>query len=164
MNKQNSQTGHKRNKFSASEDYRLKQLVKTYGQNNWGLVAKLMDHRTARQCRDRYKYFLSPDVNRNPWSIEEEMKLDLLVQMYGKQWSKLVYYFPKRTDINLKCHYTMLERRKQKMLLLKNGFISKNETSKEEKDESEETINKTEPLLFKLKEDDLCDFFDAFQF
>ena len=153
-----------RNKFSLSEDCRLKQLVKIYGENEWAKVAQMMENRNARQCRDRYKYFLSPNVNRNPWTIEEEMKLDILVQMYGKKWSKLASYFPKRTDINLKCHYTMIERRKQKMILKNNGLLSTKEPIKETKIENTPILNKTEPILFNLQEEDLGDFFEAFDF
>ena len=164
MNNSQAQSMKHRKKFSLNEDCKLKQLVKIYGENDWAQIAAMMNNRNARQCRDRYKYFLAPDINKNPWSLEEEMKLDVLVQMYGKKWSKLTSYFPKRTDINLKCHYTMLERRKQKMILKNNGLLATKEPIKETKIENSPILNRTEPLIFTLQEEDLGDFFEAFDF
>ena len=109
---------HTRKQFSVSEDHRLKELVKVYGEDNWATISRMMGQRNARQCRDRYKNYLSPNINIGPWTVDEDMKLDSLVQLYGKKWSKLVQYFPRRTEINLKCHYSMIERRKRKTLLI----------------------------------------------
>ena len=109
---------HKRSQFSKHEDHKLRELVQLYGENNWCIIAKNMDHRNPRQCRDRYKNYLAPSVNCSPWSYEEEMKLDMLVNYFGKKWSILCKFFVGRTEINCKCHYSMIERRKKKAMSL----------------------------------------------
>ena len=107
-------SAHKRNQFSKNEDKNLKELVSVFGENNWSVVAKHMDQRNPRQCRDRYKNYLSPRINCSPWTFDEELKLDMLVNYFGKKWSIISKFFPGRTEINVKCHYSMIERRKKK--------------------------------------------------
>ena len=106
----------KRNQFTQLEDIKLRSLVNTFGEKNWETVSQHMQNRTARQCRDRYKYYLAPFINSEPWTYEEELKLDVLVSVFGKKWCIIRRYFQGRTEISLRCHYSMLERRRQKSI------------------------------------------------
>ena len=105
----------KRNQFTQLEDMKLKSLVNTFGEKNWETISQHMQNRTARQCRDRYKYYLAPFINSEPWTYEEELKLEVLVSVFGKKWCIIRRYFNGRTEINLRCHYSLLERRKEKV-------------------------------------------------
>jgi hypothetical protein len=42
-----------RHKFSVDEDDRLWQLVCTYGEKNWYIIAAEMQNRLPRQCKER---------------------------------------------------------------------------------------------------------------
>ena len=55
-----------RHKFTKAEDDLLKQLVLKYGETNWMAVAAQMKTRTPRQCRERYKNYLSDKI-KNSW-------------------------------------------------------------------------------------------------
>jgi hypothetical protein len=44
-------------KWTEEEDINLKDLVDTYGDNNWDVIAALVSGRTKRQCRDRWHEF-----------------------------------------------------------------------------------------------------------
>ena len=154
-----------RKKFSIAEDNKLKKLVDVFGVGNWTKISKMMGHRNARQCRDRYNNYLSPNLNMSPWTFEEEMKLDYLVQMYGRKWSMISKFFYNRTEINLKCHYSMIERRKQKMQNKKNG-VSFMQNIEQPNLDIEEVSGDVEEQhdIFKITDNDLDEFFTAFDF
>ena len=102
-----------RQKFKPEEDKLLTRLVKRY-HHDWVKIAKQMN-RTQRQCRERWKYFLSPRINKEPFTQEEDTKLKKLVQKYGTNWKKIrKHLHTHRTLIQIKNRYKhFFERRKQ---------------------------------------------------
>jgi hypothetical protein len=59
--------------FSHQEDTLLRELVSQYGDNSWENVAQNMPGRKARQCRERWKHYLSAS-NYTPWTpIEDQI-------------------------------------------------------------------------------------------
>lgn len=105
---------HPRMPFTSQEDELLSKLVKTYGTNNWQSISTQIPGRNARQCRDRWLNYLSPDVVNGPWTAEEE---ELLVEKYkefGPSWKQIATFFPTRTDINIKSRWNLRERRIKK--------------------------------------------------
>ena len=101
-NSQFDKKGGTRQKFIQDEDEKLRELVKQYGVTDWKAIAGLMPNRTPRQCRERWKNYLSPDVTNTPWTEEEDKLLEDKYRELGKQWSKIAKFFPGRTDINIK--------------------------------------------------------------
>jgi hypothetical protein len=61
-----------RQSFSADEDVKLKELVTKLGESNWKGVADRMINRTSRQCRERYKSYIAPNLSYSPWTNEED--------------------------------------------------------------------------------------------
>ena len=98
-------------KFTISEDALLRTLVKKYGDNDWERIAELMGGRNVRQCKDRWEYYLSPNVNNSPWTEEEEAKLVRLVNEIGFRWVKISKFFQGRTDTQIKNKWNVLKRR-----------------------------------------------------
>jgi hypothetical protein len=92
----------KKNKFTQEEDEKLRLMVKIYGEENWKDISLNMNSKNPRQCHDRWIYYLSPNVNNNPWSPEEEKKLVKLIQEFGRKWTKISKEFPGRNDIQIK--------------------------------------------------------------
>lgn len=103
---------HPKDKFTPAEDAKLKLLVKIFGVGSWNKISASMGKRNARQCRDRYKNYLSPNVKSDPWTAEEDSKLEKLVETMGKKWSLIAKEFNGRTDINIKSRYALLQRQK----------------------------------------------------
>ena len=101
---------HPKEKFTPAEDAKLKALVKFIGVGSWNKVAEYMGTRNARQCRDRYKNYLAPNLNIKPWTLEDDEKLNRLIETMGKKWSLVAKEFPGRTDINIKSRYALLQR------------------------------------------------------
>ena len=102
-------------KFSAEEDALIIKLVKKFGEKAWSSVAARIPNRTARQIRERYKNYLSPDVNNSPWTAEEDARLLMLVAEHGPKWSKIMAHFRNRTDVSIKNHYILIQRREARL-------------------------------------------------
>ena len=95
-------------KFTPEEDEKLKNLVKTYGTNDWKTISSLIPNRSQRQCRERWKNYLSPDVSNAPWTSEEDQLLEEKYKELGSQWSRISKFFNARTDIHVKNRWVTL--------------------------------------------------------
>lgn len=104
-----------RNKFLKAEDDLLRQLVEQYGESNWTLISSHMRRRTARQCRERYKNYLSPKVRNAPWTPEEEALLTKKVKEIGPKWAMIASYFDARSDVNVKNHWAAMTSRNERV-------------------------------------------------
>lgn len=108
-----------RMKFSRDEDQRLRSLVGFNPDPDWKTIAEMMGNgRTTRQCRERFNNYLSPRLKNGPWAKDEEELLELKFNELGPRWAKMVVYFPGRSDVNLKNHWTSMVNRKKKALRL----------------------------------------------
>ena len=104
-----------RNMFSKEEDEIIMSQVNIRGSKRWASIAIFLKNRTAKQVRERWINYLSPDVLRKKWTQVEDDILQRLMKQNKCQWSKLTAYLPGRTDIMIK-NRAMLIRRQ-----LKNG-------------------------------------------
>ena len=75
--------------FTGKEDDRLKQLVSQHGMNDWKAVAAQMPNRDARQCRDRYMSYLAPHINKEPFTPEEDRKIEMLYNKHGPYYATI---------------------------------------------------------------------------
>lgn len=81
---------------------------------NWKKVSKEMGNRTPRQCKERYLHYLSPRINKNIWTSEEDSKLISEVSRLGKRWKILEKFFKDRTEIDIRNRFHVLQRRLSK--------------------------------------------------
>jgi hypothetical protein len=84
----------------------LSRLVRLYGSSKWDHVAQFMPGRNARQCRERWRTFLSPSLINGPWSHAEDQFLAALYRQHGSKWSLIAKSFPGRSDCNIKNRWT----------------------------------------------------------
>jgi hypothetical protein len=110
---------HSKRKFSSEEDERLTQLVNLLGETNWKNIANQMGTRNCRQCRERWKNYLAPYLNRDPWSSEEDAILLEKYEEFGSKWSLITKFFPLRTDVNLKNRWVVISGSKSKARRIK---------------------------------------------
>jgi hypothetical protein len=96
----------KRARFLAAEDEKLRILVKKYGENAWSLIAAELPGRNIRQCRERWKHYLSGRISKDFWEPDESRLLFEKMRSIGPRWTQLAQFFPGRTDIQIK-HYWM---------------------------------------------------------
>ena len=102
-------------KFSKEEDEILRKQVQIHGEKHWNYVASFLKGRTAKQCRERWKNYLSPEVSHSEWTQEEDLLLYNLIKKLGKKWSQLATYFKTRTDVMLKNRWALLNRQINKL-------------------------------------------------
>jgi hypothetical protein len=102
-------------KFTADEDDVIRSMVADQGPKRWRSIAEQLGGRTARQCRERWINYLSPDVSRAPWTPGEEMALRNRVIEHGQQWSRIARFFEGRTDVSIKNHYLKMMRMDRKI-------------------------------------------------
>ncbi|OHT10932.1 r2r3-MYB transcription factor [Tritrichomonas foetus] len=105
-----------RQMFTKEEDIYLQFLVRRHGEKNWNVVAALMGNRTARQCRDRYRNYLSPCINVSKWTEEEDRVLIAKHREIGPHWKKIATFFNSRTDVNIKNRFNYLMSRQNQKL------------------------------------------------
>jgi hypothetical protein len=104
-----------RHKFMPAEDEMLRKLVDKYGETNWNLISSFMNRRNTRQCRERYKNYLSPSFRNTPWTPEEEEQLAQKVKELGPKWSVIARCFEARSDVNVKNHWASIACRNERI-------------------------------------------------
>lgn len=88
--------------WTRQEDEVIINFVHTYGCKSWTKLASLLPGRIGKQCRERWLNHLNPDLNRGPWTPEEDQQLLLLHEQFGNHWSKISYLMPSRADNMIK--------------------------------------------------------------
>lgn len=106
---------HQKSKFTIDEDRKLISLVNQFGENNWGSIALYMNGRNIRQCRERWKHYLSPEVSNSPWTEMEDILLHQKYAEYGPKWKKIAEFFPNRTYINIKNRFLLKKRHDERI-------------------------------------------------
>ncbi|XP_073296752.1 uncharacterized protein [Primulina huaijiensis] len=83
------------------EDDQLRDAVETFGENNWQLVASVMEGRTGTQCSNRWLKTLHPARKRvGKWTAEEDKRMKIAVTLFGpKTWKKVARCVPGRTQV-----------------------------------------------------------------
>jgi hypothetical protein len=92
----------KKKQFSIEEDQFLVLFVAKYGLTRWSLLASQMENRTPKQCRERWHNHLNPQINRRPWSLDEDRILASKHQQLGNKWAEIAKFLPGRTDTLVK--------------------------------------------------------------
>ncbi|EAX98839.1 Myb-like DNA-binding domain containing protein [Trichomonas vaginalis G3] len=106
----NSGKPHPRTNFSKDEDNQLLELVQMYGVGNWNIIASKLENCNVRQVRERYLKYLSPNIEKGPWTHEEDFLLTQKYNEIGPKWKQIARFFPKRTDISVKNRMNKLMR------------------------------------------------------
>jgi hypothetical protein len=98
----------KKIKFTKEEDQYLQSLVTFHGIRNWKIIACYMVGRTPRQCRERFKYYLDPGLERPAWTHDEDRLLMNKYKEIGPKWAQLALFFSERTNVDLKNRYNRI--------------------------------------------------------
>jgi hypothetical protein len=104
-------TRRHRSVFSPKEDHTLESSVQQFGTSDWELISSNVPGRSARQCRERWFSYLSPDINLSPWTHDEDGLLFDLFQVHGPRWGLIARSFPHRTQNNVKNRWNTITRK-----------------------------------------------------
>jgi len=106
--------GLKKGTWQAEEDDRLTSEVNAFldagGEVNWSVVARCIDGRTAKQCRERWRCNLDPNINKNEWTVHEDLLIVNLQRELGNRWALLAKSLPGRTENAIKTRFRSLQR------------------------------------------------------
>lgn len=102
---------NRRNKWTSSDDEKLKKAVSQHGERNWCAISRLIPGKNAKQCRERWNSHLNPQLSTKSWTINEDQTLLQLHYIYGNQWSTIALFLPGRCGNSVKNRYNWLERR-----------------------------------------------------
>lgn len=157
-------------KFTPEEDDLLTEIIERIGTNDWELVSKEMKKRTARQCRERWINYLSPELRNDPWTEEEDKLLDELYAELGSRWHKIAEYFPTRSGNCVRNRFKLRQRRalRQKKKAQKANSPIYEEASPSSEDSADQLTNIitlkpdqfSNVISFK-SEEDVFDIFNA---
>eukprot|EP00300_Choanocystis_sp_HF-7_P012690 c17989_g1_i5.p1 GENE.c17989_g1_i5~~c17989_g1_i5.p1 ORF type:complete len:235 (+),score=28.24 c17989_g1_i5:63-767(+) len=81
---------------------------------NWKIVANTLG-KSLRQCRERWRNVLDPNLARGAWTAEEDI---ILVDKYcelGPKWTIVASFLPGRTDTAVKNRFKSIQRRNEHM-------------------------------------------------
>lgn len=93
--------------WSAEEDEKLIALI-AQGVPNWGQIAKKMEGRTCKQCRERWINYLDPELKHYPWTVEEDSKLVSLQSQLGNHWAMIAREMPGRSENAVRGRFIIL--------------------------------------------------------
>ncbi|GAA6064469.1 hypothetical protein JCM10212_001818 [Sporobolomyces blumeae] len=93
-----------RDDWSKTEDDRLREAIRLYGEN-WQLVSRYTG-RHSNACINRWTKSLRPTIKRGKWSREEDDTLRAAVKAVGKNWKLIAPRVTGRTDAQCRERWT----------------------------------------------------------
>jgi hypothetical protein len=87
-------------------------LVRQFGAHDWAKISYSMNGRTPRQCRQRYRNYLSQSRQRSAWTVKEEELVVAKYREFGPKWVRISTFLPGRTgnDVKNRWHKSLVRR------------------------------------------------------
>lgn len=93
----------KRRKFTQEEDEIIKKsIVGDDRYQDWNKIAQNIPGKSARQCRERYRHYLKPGLNKEKWTQEEDKIIIEMHNKYGPNWALMAKSLEGRDNNDIK--------------------------------------------------------------
>ncbi|WIA36403.1 hypothetical protein OEZ86_007715 [Tetradesmus obliquus] len=100
--------------WTPEEDDRLAQLVNIHGPKKWSQIASDLGTKGSKQCRRRWKNFISLEERKQgSWTPEEDAMLVDGHRRHGNKWTLIAQEIGGRTDNAVKNRWAALEKKRR---------------------------------------------------
>ena len=109
--------GSWRRNWDPEEDEAIRRAVQQVGTKSWITVAKFLKsefgvkNRSGKQIRERWHNHLNPQVQKRPWTLEEDKVLFETQRELGNSWAVISNLLPGRSDNCVKNRFHSTVRR-----------------------------------------------------
>lgn len=79
---------------------------------SWGILCKAIEGRTAKQCRERWLNNVNPNINRGPWTVEEDQLIIHYSTLHPNKWAFIAKQLDRRTENAVKLRFFALRKLK----------------------------------------------------
>ena len=107
--------------WKKEEDKLILSLIEKYG-TSWSKISKIIKTRNGKQIRDRYINVLSPNLNKQKFTPEEDYLLLKLYSQYGPKCATIHTFFKNRTTDMIKNRFHSSLKKKYESEIIKNEY------------------------------------------
>lgn len=99
--------------WTAMEDDIVIALMKKHGIGNikWSQIAKQLNGRLGKQCRERWFNHLDPELKKGPWTPAEDKLLAKYQNTLGNKWREISLYIRGRSENSCKNRWNSASRK-----------------------------------------------------